>query len=52
MPNPEDKARENIDRLLTQPGWAVRDQSEANILVRAGMEIESEKYTSYGNKRK
>jgi type I site-specific restriction endonuclease len=26
MPSPEDKARENIDRLLTQTGWAVRDQ--------------------------
>ena len=31
MPTPEDKARENIDRLLTQAGWAVRNQSEANI---------------------
>jgi hypothetical protein len=31
MPNPEDKARENIDRLLTQADWAVRDQSDANI---------------------
>jgi hypothetical protein len=33
MPTPEDKARENIDRLLTQAGWAVRDQSAANILA-------------------
>jgi len=33
MPTPEDKARENIDRLLTQAGWAVRDQSDANILA-------------------
>jgi type I restriction enzyme, R subunit len=33
MPTPEDKARENIDRLLTQAGWAVRDQSDTNILA-------------------
>ena len=39
MPNPEDKARENIDRLLTQTGWAVRDQSDANILVYWGVAI-------------
>jgi hypothetical protein len=32
MPTPEDKARENIDRLLTLAGWAVRDQSEARAL--------------------
>jgi len=29
MPDPEDKARENIDRRLTQAGWTVRDQSDA-----------------------
>jgi len=39
MPNPEDQARENIDRLLTQAGWAVRDQSEANILAYRGVAI-------------
>ena len=39
MPTPEDKARENIDRLLTQAGWAVRDQSEANILAYRGVAI-------------
>jgi type I restriction enzyme R subunit len=33
MPTPEDKARENIDRLLTKAGWTVRDQSDANILA-------------------
>ena len=26
MPTPEEKARENIDRLLAQAGWAVHDQ--------------------------
>jgi type I restriction enzyme R subunit len=39
MPNPEDKARENIDRLLTQAGWAVRDQNDANILAYHGVAI-------------
>ncbi len=39
MPTPEDKARENIDRLLTQAGWAVRDQSDANILAYPGLAI-------------
>ncbi|MBI2363928.1 MAG: DEAD/DEAH box helicase family protein, partial [Deltaproteobacteria bacterium] len=39
MPTPEDKARENIDRLLAQAGWAVRDQSDANILAYRGLAI-------------
>ena len=39
MPTPEDKARENIDRLLTQAGWAVRDHSDANILAYRGVAI-------------
>jgi hypothetical protein len=33
MPTPEDKARENIDRLLTQAGWVVVHQSDTNILA-------------------
>jgi len=33
MPIPENKARENIDRLITQAAWAARDQSDANILA-------------------
>ena len=37
MPNPEDKARENIDRLLTKAGWVVCDQSDANILAYRGV---------------
>ena len=32
MPTPEDKARENIDRLLTLAGSAARNQSEARAL--------------------
>jgi len=39
MPTPEDQARENIDRLLTKAGWAVRDQSDANILTYRGLAI-------------
>ena len=39
MPSPEDQARENIDRLLTKAGWAVRDQSNANILAYRGVAI-------------
>ena len=39
MPNPEDKARENIEKLLTQAGWAVRDQSDANIFAYRGVAI-------------
>jgi type I site-specific restriction endonuclease len=39
MPTPEDRARENIDRLLTQAGWAVRDQTDANILAYRGVAI-------------
>src|SRR5713226_3114430 len=39
MPTPEDKARENIDELLTKAGWAVRDQSDANILAYRGVAI-------------
>jgi hypothetical protein len=39
MPTPEDKARENIDRLITQAASAVRDQSDANILAYRGVAI-------------
>ncbi|MGH7847705.1 MAG: type I restriction endonuclease subunit R [Candidatus Binatia bacterium] len=44
MPTPEDRARENIDRLLAQAGWAMRDQSEANIL--AYQEVAIQNFTS------
>jgi hypothetical protein len=33
MASPENQATVNIDRLLTQAGWAVRDQNDASILV-------------------
>jgi len=35
----EDKARQQIDRLFTQAGWAVRNQSDANVLAYRGMAI-------------
>jgi type I restriction enzyme R subunit len=39
MPTPEDKARENIDQLLIKAGWAVRNQTDANILAYRGVAI-------------
>ena len=46
MPTPEYKARENIDRLLTQAGWAVRNQSDANILAYRGLAIRNSRLNS------
>jgi hypothetical protein len=40
MPTPEDKARKNIDCLLIQAGWALRDQTDANILAHRGRDLE------------
>ncbi len=39
MPTPEDQARENIDRRLTEAGWEVRNLSEANISASRGLAI-------------
>ena len=39
MAQPEDKARENIDRMLTKSGWAVRDQNDAHISAYRGLAI-------------
>jgi len=36
---PEDKAREEIDRLLTQAGWLVCDPGDANIVAHDGVAI-------------
>ena len=33
MPTPEDQARKNFDQLLTKADWAVRNQSNGNILA-------------------
>ncbi len=39
MPSPEDQARENIDRMLTKSGWAVRGQNDAHISAYRGLAI-------------
>jgi type I restriction enzyme R subunit len=39
MTTPEDKARETIDRLLTEAGWTVCNQGDANILANRGVAI-------------
>jgi type I restriction enzyme R subunit len=39
MTNPEDKARETIDRLLLLAGWTVCNQSDANIMASPGVAI-------------
>jgi type I restriction enzyme R subunit len=39
MPNPEDQARENIDRLLSQAGWAVQDKSAVNLSASRGVAV-------------
>jgi len=62
VPTPEDKARQSINRLLINAGWAVRDQSDANIFAHRGVAIRNfllktpralsrETYTTYGNQR-
>lgn len=37
MAQPEDKAKDNIDRMLTKSGWAVRDQNDAHISAYRGL---------------
>jgi type I restriction enzyme R subunit len=39
MPTLEDKAGENIDRLLSNAAWALRNQSDANFLAYRGVAI-------------
>ena len=39
MAQPEDQARENIDRILTKSEWAVRDQDDAHISAYQGLAI-------------
>ena len=38
-PNPEEKAREGIDRLLRGAGWQVQDRQEANLDAGRGVAI-------------
>src|SRR5574341_2233260 len=39
MPNSEDQARENIDRLLSHAGWAVQDKSAVNLSASRGVAV-------------
>src|SRR5512145_1724080 len=39
MANPEDQARENIDRLLSQAGWDVQDKREVNLGKSRGVAV-------------
>ena len=36
---PEDRAREEIDRQLTQCGWLVQDQATINIMSGPGVAV-------------
>jgi type I restriction enzyme R subunit len=38
-PLPEDRARENIDRLLTAAGWTIQSRDEANVMAGRGVAI-------------
>ena len=37
--NPEQQARENIDRLLIQAGWAVQNADAVNLYESAGVAV-------------
>ena len=39
MAQPEDQARENIDRMLTKSGWAVGAQNDADVSAYRGLAI-------------
>src|SRR3989338_8024890 len=39
MAQPEDQARENIDRMLSQAGWSVCDSGEVHISAFRGLAI-------------
>lgn len=39
MVQPEDKARENIDRMLTKSGWAVQDPGNVHLSAYRGLAI-------------
>jgi type I restriction enzyme R subunit len=48
-PKPEDIAREQIDRMLEQAGWAVQDVKQANLYAEKGVAIrEFELKSGYG----
>jgi type I restriction enzyme R subunit len=39
MPSPEEQAREEIDRLLSQAGWIVQDKSAVNLSASRGVAV-------------
>jgi type I restriction enzyme R subunit len=39
MPKPEERARQEIDRLLVAAGWAVQDVASANLLAAPGVAL-------------
>ena len=39
MAQPEDRARENIDRMLTEAGWAVQDPGNVHLSAHRGLAI-------------
>ena len=48
-PGPEDIAREQIDRMLIQSGWAVQDAKAVNLYAKQGVAIrEFELKSGYG----
>jgi type I restriction enzyme R subunit len=49
-PGPEDIAREQIDCILMQAGWAVQDVKAVNLYAKQGVAIrEFELKPGYGN---
>jgi type I restriction enzyme, R subunit len=48
-PQPEQSAREQIDRMLMQAGWVVQDAKAANLYAKQGVAIrEFELKSFYG----
>ena len=39
MPTPEQQAREAIDRMLVEAGWAVQSMGELNLGVSVGVAV-------------
>ncbi|MBU2637161.1 MAG: type III restriction endonuclease subunit R, partial [Bacteroidetes bacterium] len=39
MPTPEEKARQQIDKLLTQAGWIVQDFKKINLSAKLGVAV-------------
>ncbi len=46
---PEDKAREQIDKMLVQAGWHVCDYKDANIHAARGVVIRNYPLSGYGS---